>query len=208
MESKQETERVCAFIDGFNLYFGLVEAGLDNCKWLNVKLLIQNLLKPHQQLVGTKYFTSRVSGNPEKERRQSHYLEALESEGIEIIYGHYQNNRIKCKSCGHSWSDQKEKKTDVNIATQLIIGAYKDKYDSAILVSGDSDLVPPIELIHTEFAKKRVMVFFPPKRMNQSLANVAKGSMILGRRNIEKSQLPISILNRYGFQIQKPKEWS
>jgi hypothetical protein len=36
-------ERVVVYIDGFNLYFGLLEAGLSNCKWLDIKKLVQNL---------------------------------------------------------------------------------------------------------------------------------------------------------------------
>ena len=42
-------ERVIAYIDGFNLYFGLREARLRHCYWLNVAALVGNLLKPHQQ---------------------------------------------------------------------------------------------------------------------------------------------------------------
>lgn len=35
--------------------------------------------------------------------------------------------------------------TDVNIATAIIVDAYKDAYDMAMLISGDSDLTPPIK---------------------------------------------------------------
>ena len=75
-------ERVQVYVDGFNLYFGMLEAGYDYCKWLNLKLLATNLLKPNQELVCVKYFTSRVSNNPDKQKRQATYIEALESEGV------------------------------------------------------------------------------------------------------------------------------
>jgi hypothetical protein len=29
-------ERVIFYVDGFNLYFGLLEAGFIYCKWLNI----------------------------------------------------------------------------------------------------------------------------------------------------------------------------
>ena len=77
--SQIEKERVQVYVDGFNLYFGMLEAGFDNCKWLNLKNLSINLLKPHQELAGVKYFTSRVSNNPDKQKRQVTYLEALDS---------------------------------------------------------------------------------------------------------------------------------
>ena len=51
--------------------------------------------------------------------------------------------------------------TDVNIATQILIDAYQDNFDMAMLISGDSDLVPPIKAVHELFPKKRVFVTFP-----------------------------------------------
>ena len=40
----ERKEKVIAYIDGFNLYFGIVDAGFDYCKWLNLKLLVENLM--------------------------------------------------------------------------------------------------------------------------------------------------------------------
>ena len=89
-------ERVIVYVDGFNLYFGMMEAGLSYCRWLNVKTLAQNLLQKHQQLIEVKYFTARVTNNPDKQKRQSTYLDALYNEGVKIIYGQYQNNNLDC----------------------------------------------------------------------------------------------------------------
>jgi len=201
-------ERVFVYIDGFNLYFGMMEAGYDKSRWLNVAQLAQNLLKPTQEIVAVKYFTSRVSNNPNKQKRQTIYLEALEAQGVEIIYGHYQSNSIECNRCGHIWMDQKEKMTDVNIATHLIVDAYQDRYDMAMLISGDSDLVPPIKAVHTLFNQKRVFVSFPPKRHNQTVAAAAKGSLIIGRKKLADSQLPPVVIKRDGYTLVKPIEWN
>jgi len=40
---EQKKERIIVYVDGFNLYFGMIEAGFDYCKWLNLKLLANNL---------------------------------------------------------------------------------------------------------------------------------------------------------------------
>jgi hypothetical protein len=98
--------------------------------------------------------------------------------------------------------------TDVNIATQIIIDAYQDKYDTAILISGDSDLVPPIRAVHDTFKKKRVGVFFPPKRFNNSVAAVAKGSLIIGKKKLADSQFDDEIKKKDGFVLRKPTEWT
>lgn len=71
--------RVIAYIDGFNLYYGLRTARWKRFYWLNLQLLVRNILKADQELVFTKYFTSRVSYPADKERRQSAYLEAWET---------------------------------------------------------------------------------------------------------------------------------
>lgn len=41
----------------------------------------------------------------------------------------------------------REKGTDVKIAVDLIIGAIDDLYDTAILISSDTDLIPALRYI-------------------------------------------------------------
>jgi len=200
-------ERVIVYVDGFNLYFGLLEAGFSNCKWLNINKLAGNLLQINQDLIEIKYFTSRVSNNPDKQKRQSTYIEALESVGIKMFYGHYQSDKTECRQCGNIWPTFHEKMTDVNIATQIMIDAFQDRYDMAMLISGDSDLVPPIRTIHELFNNKRVFVAFPPKRHNSSVALVAKGSMIIGRKKLVESLFESEVVKKNGFILKKPKEW-
>ncbi len=193
-------ERTLVYIDGFNLYFGMMEAGFEKSRWLN-------LAKPSQEIDGVKYFTSRVSNNPSKQKRQGTYIEALECFKVEIIYGHYQSNKVECNRCGHLWLDQNEKMTDVNIATHMIVDAFQNKYDTAMLISGDSDLVPPIRAVHNLFNQKRVFVAFPPSRHNQTVAVAAKGSMVIGRKKLSDSLLPLIVIKANGYQLQKPNEW-
>ena len=203
-----EKERVIVYVDGFNLYFGMLDAGLDYCKWLNLVLLVENLLQLNQVLVQVKYFTSSVSNDPDKQKRQTTYIEALESVGVNIYYGNYQSDKIKCKKCNNVWPKFNEKMTDVNIATQILIDAYQDKYDMAMLISGDSDLVPPIKAVHEIFKNKRVFAAFPPKRHNQSVALVAKGSLTIGRKKLVDSQFVSEVRKKDGFTLKKPKDWS
>lgn len=200
-------ERVVVYADGFNVYFGLLEAGFNNCKWLNISKLVNNLLRSNQELIEIKYFTSRVSNNPDKQKRQTTYIEALESVGIKIFYGNYQSDTTECRLCGNIWPTYHEKMTDVNIATQMLIDAYQDKYDMAMLISGDSDLVPPIKAIHELFNKKRIFVAFPPKRHNSSVALVAKGSMMIGRKKLIDSQFNEEVTKKDGYVLKRPKEW-
>ena len=107
--TKATLERVIAYVDGFNLYFGLRDSKLQKSMWLNVCSLISNLLQRHQKLIYTKYFTSRISGPPPgdtstgarrlagKRRRQLTYFEALDTlEDLNTFYGHYLDKPMKC----------------------------------------------------------------------------------------------------------------
>lgn len=199
-------ERVIVYIDGFNLYFGMTSMYKD-VKWLDVRALALSFLKEDQELVEVKYFTSRVANDPPKEKRQRTYLSAVESTETTIIYGHFKSNSKSCLRCGHSWADNEEKMTDVNIAVQMLADALEDKFDTAFLISGDSDLVPPITAVHRHYKGKRVIVGFPPNRHNNSVKNVARGSFIIGRSKLRQAQFPDSVTTENGFILIKPDKW-
>jgi len=201
-------ERIIAYIDGFNLYFGLKSAGWKKFYWLNLQTLVINLLKPHQDLVFTKYFTSRVSYPPEKERRQSTFIEALETlNDFRVFYGHYQANPQRCRECGKKVMVPNEKMTDVNIAVEMMSDAYQDLFDTALLVSADSDLTAAVLAIKNLFPSKRVIVAFPPQRHSAQLQRLAHGFLQIGRANLAKSVFPDVINKAGGFVLQKPEEW-
>jgi uncharacterized LabA/DUF88 family protein len=201
-------ERVVAYIDGFNLYFGLKSAGWKRFYWLNVQILAQNLLIGGQNLVFTKYFTSRVSYPADKERRQSIFLEALETlSDFRIYYGHYQANPQRCRKCGHKVSVPSEKMTDVNIAVEMMSDAYQDLFDVALLLSADSDLSAPVLAIKNLFPNKRVIVAFPPQRHSAQLQRLAHGYLQIGRASAAKSVFPRKVPKADGFILQKPSEW-
>ena len=94
-DSVKKSERVIVYVDGFNLYFGMLQAGFDNYKWLSISKLINSFLQPGQELVEIKYFTSRVGNDPAKQKRQATFIEALESTGIKVFYGRFQINDNK-----------------------------------------------------------------------------------------------------------------
>jgi hypothetical protein len=75
----------------------------------------------------------------------------------------------------------------------------------AMLISGYSDLVPPIRTIHELFKNKRVFVAFPPKRHNSSVALVAKGSMIIGRKKLVDSLFESEVVKKTDSFSGNPK---
>jgi uncharacterized LabA/DUF88 family protein len=201
-------EKVVVYIDGFNLYFGLKQKDWKRFYWLNLYLLSHNLLKENQELVSVKYFTSRVAAPPDKVKRQGTFIEALETlDGLEIFYGHYQSNYKKCKNCGYGEYIPNEKRTDVNIAVEMLCDAYQNLFDTAILISADSDLTAPIRKIRQLFSNKKVIIAFPPARYSFALAQIVDGYLNIGRKTLLKSIFPDNVIKKDGFILKRPPEW-
>jgi hypothetical protein len=207
MSDSIKKRRVMFYVDGFNLYFGMLEAGLSDLKWLNIMGLCSSFMSADQELVGVKYFTSNIKNDPPKEKRQRTFLSAIEHTGVRIIRGKYEDKDVECGDCGKIWQRSNEKMTDVNIATQLILDAIDDRYDLAILITGDSDIVPAINIVNNRYSPKFVSVFFPPHRSNVSVQDAAHGWQVLGRKRLKDYQLPDTIELEDGFVIEKPTAW-
>lgn len=202
------SERVIVYIDGFNLYFGLRSKGWKKYYWLNLKEFSRSLLAPTQILVHTKYFTSKISKPHAKSRRQAAFLSALDTlTDFTIYYGRYQSFLETCRNCGHTHIVDNEKKSDVNIATQLIVDAFQDHYDTAILVSADSDLVPPILAVQELFPNKLIKVAFPPERSSFELKSVVKTSFTIYESKFRNNQFPDMVKLPSGHMISRPESW-
>lgn len=204
-------ERVIVYIDGFNLYFGLKSGGLKKHLWLDVHGLSQALLKPHQTLVEVKYFSARISQNPRdpnRHLRQTTYLEALATlPDTSLHFGHYLAKTVECKRCHASWTKQEEKMTDVNIAVEMLTDSFQDRFDTAIVVSGDSDLAGPVMKIRKLSPTKRILAAFPPKSVSERLKREASAWLHIGADKIRQNQLPDPVKRPGAVDLHKPSKW-
>lgn len=201
-------ERVITYIDGFNLYFGLKSKKWQRYYWLNLSLLANNLIKSYQRQVSVKYFTSRIVNPLAKHQRQLVYLEALETlPDLSIFYGKYQHNQHTCPSCGYVETIPSEKMTDVNIAVELLADAYQNRFDTALLISADSDLTAPIDKVRQLFPKKKVVSVFPPDRSSSELKRVSSAYFTIGRTILANSQFDDQITSKTGYPLTRPGTW-
>ena len=60
--------------------------------------------------------------------------------------------------------------TDVNISVALLGDAQDDLFDTAMIVSADSDLVGPVQAVLRRYPEKRVLIAFPPRRVSVTFA--------------------------------------
>ena len=204
-------QRVAAYVDGFNLYYGLRSKGWRRYYWLDLSKLVGKLLRHGQQLAAIRYFTARVlpvAGDQDKPKRQGAYLEALTTlSNLEIQYGYFLQKESSCPRCGSIRRTYEEKMTDVNIAVSLLADAQDGIYDTAILISGDSDLSGPIEEVRRRYPSKRVVVAFPPERASKELRKGGP-SFTIGRDAFRDSQFPDQIISPTGYTLTRPAEWN
>lgn len=213
------SKRTIVYIDGFNLYYGL----LRQCapfKWLDLQKFSRRLVSPDNNIVAVKYFTSRVNYDPKNPSAKVHqeiYLRALQKLGsVEIVEGYYQRQDAKmpfrfepCKSC-RPYADVvrvEEKRSDVNLATAMMVDFHEDKADSFVIISGDADLIAPIEYIRRT-GGRNVVVFNPHQTISGDLKRHATFYKNIPRNLPAECRLPDEIT--YGSHsrvIRCPPAW-
>ena len=170
------------------------------------------------------YFTSRIKTYPHDQaavERQKIYLQALSTlDGLRIQEGFYNKNRTwapfvndECRDCttfpggrAHIMKLE-EKRSDVNIATAMLWGAFQNNADMFVLISGDSDFIGPIELICHKLGKQ-VVVFNPHANRRTELARYATYCADIPAELALQHQLPDEIpVGTHGNVIRRPAAW-
>jgi hypothetical protein len=151
------------YIDGFNLYHALLKFKDDKVKWLDLELLCHRLIAPKTEIIEKiHYFSAYADWLPDPASRHREYVKALEARGIACVMGHFKKKDRECFNCGSKWIGHEEKETDVSIGITLLNDAYKNRFDRAYLITRDSDLMPAVKMVRTEFPAKEIVTVAPP----------------------------------------------
>lgn len=209
------------YVDGFNLYYGALRNS--TFKWLNIKTMCETLL-PGRQINKIRYFTARVDAqqhNLQAPARQDIYLRALRTiPDLTIFEGRFAAHPTRIPLYPLSYPDPtkppqtvrvlrtEEKGSDVNLATMLLVDCFDGDFDEAIVVSNDSDLKLPVEMVATKFNKAvGVINPHPPNRMSGDLIKVASFHIRTINKNVlANSQFPRTLTDAKG-SFMKPASW-
>lgn len=203
--------RANVYIDGFNLYYGTLK-NEPAIKWLNVEAMCR-LYFPKFDIREIKYFTAMIQpkpNDPSQLQRQHFYFRALSTlPNLSIYYGHFLTstvNRPLSDGSGMvSVIKSEEKGSDVNLACHLLNDAYMDKYDVAIVVSNDSDLLCPIQMVK-EHLDKKIALLNPHKKPSRVLVKNADFIKSLRKGALGACQFPDILSDEKGI-FHRPKEW-
>lgn len=207
-------KRTIVYIDGFNLYYRLKEA---RTKWLDVSKLCSTLL-PQSDIRTIRYFTARVNGTPgdaHKLQRQLTYFRALRTIPYLTIHeGHFLSHEADMPLANPQPGQMRtvrvirteEKGSDVNLATCMLCDGFADDYDVAVIVSNDSDQVPPIDVVRKRL-KKQVVVLNPnPAEPSAELKRHANLVRDIRAGVLKSCQFPPQIQDPNGT-ITMPAVW-
>ena len=205
--------RSIIYIDGFNFYYGAMRGTA--YKWLNLEACFRRL-RPGDDIRCIYYFTALLDGP--KGGRQQQYLKALSTLPlVQVILGKFKLKQVTCRvgACRYRGSRifemPEEKRTDVNIALQLLDDANHDRADRFVIVSGDSDLVPALEMVKTQWPVKEFIVYVPSRHPVRGAAvelrSAADKHRTFPQALLKVSQFSPQIADGRGGKICKPSEW-
>ncbi len=148
-------ERILILIDGSNFYHSIKKI-IKEDEVINYNNLISMLVE-NSNLVGVFYYVAKLYKNVDSVRYDKHekFLNNL-SKIPKLTLKLCNLKKIKI--------DGKDKYfikgDDIRLAQDLLIGAFDDLYDTAIIVSGDEDFVPIIKILRDRFKKKVGNAYF------------------------------------------------
>ena len=141
IRKQKPKERVAIFMDGCNFYFSLRR--LRKTK-INLKNLINEILK-NRVLTRIFYYAPKLDPYFNKEHYALHkdLLRDVEKLGnIKIVLcflKRFKDNKGKIHF--------QVKGDDIHLANDLLVGAYENSYDTAILITGDEDFIPVVKTL-------------------------------------------------------------
>lgn len=210
--------RVASLVDGFNLYHSLRYAEATRrdggYRWLDLRSLLAGYLEHVNRgafLGESVYFSALAThlqaASPDTVQRHRTYIEALRSIGVQIALGHVKRSRRTCPTCGAPSFRHEEKQTDVAIGATLVAWAATGSCDAALLVSGNSDLVPAVRIAKRLAPDLRIGALFPFARSSEDLRRAVDQAVKIKAQRYLRNQLPDTVTASGRAPIHRPSEW-
>jgi uncharacterized LabA/DUF88 family protein len=207
--------RVAIYIDGFNLYYRALRG--TPYRWLDLRALSEGFLDPGYDISLMRYFTAPVSGklDPSQPIRQQTYLRALQTlPDLTIHLGSFLS-KVNVRPLLHPLADgtthvqvvnSEEKGSDVNLASYLIHDAWCNRYDLALILSQDTDLLEPVRLVREEIGKQVGVIQLDGKQPGK-LAKSANFVRHVTPARLAAAQFQPTLQLNHGKTLRCPTSW-
>jgi uncharacterized LabA/DUF88 family protein len=116
---------------------------------------------------------------------------------------------VRCKECRAIFKAREEKRTDVNIAVEMLKMAHHGKYDRAIVLSGDTDLIPAFEAVRALHNQIKISVVLPIGQSSNDIKKAADPGSFFQMTELQLSQslLPDPVRLADGTLLHRPATW-
>ena len=214
--------RSIVYVDGFNLYYGLYKNRKhrlpQRLKWLDLGRYCA-LAFPSDQVDRIRYFTADVSASvsdPDQPIRQQAFLKALSIAvpQLQVHKGKFQPVTRKGfpvdPSLGSAQIEIRtfeEKGSDVNIASYVLLDAFRRGCEKAVVISNDSDLAEPLRIVRDELGIE-VVVHSPYPWVTNDLKAASSTHGVFDAKLVKHCQMPDKLMDHGGTQIVRPQKWS
>lgn len=132
------------FIDGSNFYFKMKSLGIKNLRKYDYRHLCEEL-SGKRKIISIGYYVGVVRALQNDEKGQKLRINQIR------LFNHLRSPKQKVMvHRGYLMKNDgvyHEKGVDVKIATDLLVGAYENLYDDAIVISSDTDLLPAMQKV-------------------------------------------------------------
>lgn len=196
--------RTIVYIDGFNLYHRCTKKAR-RYKWLDLRKLAEVVLEDKFKILKVKFYTAELkkkedNSNRMQRKRQLNYLSALRTiKGLEIIEGKFLwDSRYK---------RYVEKRSDVNLACDLVYDSLTEQIEYVVLISNDSDITRALEVARKKAGKMVIVISPTSENISFDLRKVAHRHLVIKRLDLQESQLPNKVNGEGGTTIEKPFDW-
>ncbi|MDP2950955.1 MAG: NYN domain-containing protein [bacterium] len=142
--TKKNRKRLAVFIDGSNFYFKLKSLEVKNISRFNYRGLIEWLARG-RNITKIGYYVGVVRASARDVKGQK--MRKAQINLFNFLGSRKQNIKVHRGYLMKNDGVYHEKAVDVKIAVDLLVGAYENLYDDAVIVSSDTDLIPVMEKV-------------------------------------------------------------
>jgi hypothetical protein len=101
-----------------------------------------------------------------------------------------------------------EKRSDVNLATLLLVDCFENDFEQAAVVSNDSDLALPIEQVNGKFGKPVISVNPHSTQTSRELESASSAQIRkINKKVLALSQFPETLTDVKGT-FRRPARWA
>jgi hypothetical protein len=221
------------YVDGWNFYWALVDAGIKPYGWCDFPLLARQQTYTPDAEVSVKYFTSPDEPHHEKiaDRQRPIWWQALKFIGCHIIQGEFRSTHEEVEEqirfSNKSW---REKQTDIALASHMVkdcsqiepgidpgVFRWSPGFDRAVLLSQDTDFIPLVRIVSGEPFFRPVLVLLPPsgapaqENAYRTWDREAKGTRVVVKQlrlpDLAHALLPRVVESQMGDKVACHQTW-